>query len=55
MDPSTILLAVMAIAISIPAIIIGVPLSIQFAHGVSANMSINAANAAEEVSKTSRQ
>ena len=50
-----ILLALIAVPMVLATTVIGIPLAMQFAHGVSSRMSINSANAIEETAKASDQ
>ena len=56
MDPvHAVLIALVAIPVALGTTVIGIPMAMQFAAGVSSRMSVNSANATEETSRASSQ
>jgi len=50
-----ILIAIVAVPMVLATTVIGIPIAMQFANGVSSRMSVNAANALDETAASGKQ
>jgi len=50
-----ILIAIVAVPVALATTVIGIPIAMQFAAGVSSRMSVNSANATEETGRAANQ